>query len=191
MPKQLEEPVTVKQTLTAQDFAEAFEAAVFFSAPMKRRSVRTLACVTAGAVCASFLPLCWANVPLRITLIVLAAFFIAAGAVIWFCQPVWKKRRAQEWFRCCPLAALPAELKVSRQGAEIVTECERMTEYWTDFSLCAETDRLIAAVGGRERFLLVLKKDGLPPEQVEKLSKLMRYAFDGRWYRMPTRKGGS
>lgn len=51
-----------------------------------------------------------------------------------------------------------------------------------------ETDRLICAAGGRQRFLLVLKKEGLSPEYAEKVSDLMRYAFDGRWYRMPSRK---
>jgi hypothetical protein len=191
MPKNLEEPVTVKQTLTAQDFAEAFSSVLFFSAPMKRRSVRTIVCIMAGVVVASFLPISWAKVSLRITLIVLSSLLAAAGVVIWFCQPGWKRKRAENWFHCTPLAALPAEVTITRRGAELVSECEHMKEYWTDFSICVETDRLITAAGGRQRFLLVLKKDGLPPEQAEKVSSLMRYAFDGRWYRMPSRKGGS
>jgi hypothetical protein len=191
MPKKMEEPVTVQQTLTSRDFAEAFQAALFFSAPMRRRSVRALMCATAGGIAASFLPLSWAGASLRAALIVISVLCFAAGIVIWFCQPVWQRNRAERWFRCCPLAALPAEITLSRRSAEIVTECEHMVEYWTDFSLCVETNRLICAAGGRQRFLLVLKKEGLPPEQAEKLSSLMRYAFDGRWYRMPSRKGGS
>ncbi|WBY64444.1 hypothetical protein [Thermocaproicibacter melissae] len=191
MPKKIEEPVTVQQTLTARDFAEAFQAALFFSAPMRRRSVRMLMCITAGGIAASFLPLSWARVSVRATLIAVSVLCLAAGIVIWLFQPVWQRNRAENWFRCCPLAALPAKITLSRRSAEIVTECEHMVEYWTDFSLCVETDRLICAAGGRQRFLLVLKKEGLPSEQAEELSGLMRYAFDGRWYRMPSRKGGS
>lgn len=191
MPKQHDEPLLVRQTVTAEDYAEASAAVAFFAAPMKRRTVRTLICVTAAAVAASFLPLCAGRVTARNAVAVLAVLCVAAGVAVWFLQPVFEKRRAVRWFRSCPLAALPAEVTLTRESAVTVTECERLTEYWTDFSVCVETDRIIAAAGGRERFLLVLKKDGLEPEQKEKLSGLMHYVFDGRWGRVPSRKGGS
>ena len=191
MPQKHDEPLLVRQTVTAEDYAEASAAVAFFTAPMKRRTVRTLICVTAAAVAASFLPLCGGRVTARNAVIILAILGVVAGVAVWFLQPVFEKRRAVRWFRSCPLAALPAEVTLTRQSAVTVTECERLTEYWTDFSVCVETDRLIVAAGGRERFLLVLKKDGLEPEQKEKLSGLMRYVFDGRWGRVPSRKGGN
>lgn len=191
MPNKHDETVSVKQTLTEQDFTEACASVKYVSAPMRRRSVRAAICVTAAAVAASFLPLCAKHLPARNAAAAAAILCAAAGVAVWFLQPVFEKRREGQWFRSCPLAALPAEVTLTREGAVTVTECERMTEYWTDFTVCVETDRLIAAAGGRERFLLVLKKDGLPPEEAEKLSGLMRYVFDGRWYRLPPRKGGT
>ena len=191
MPKQYDEPVFLKQTLTPEDYTEAFAQVAFFASPMRRRSVRALICVTAAAVAASFLPLCSGHKTACAVAAAVAAVFVVAAVAVWFLQPVLEKRRAEQWFRSCPLAALPSEITLTGQSAVIVTSCERLTEYWTDFSICVETDRLIAAAGGGERFLLVLKKDGLPPEEAKKLSGLMRYVFDGRWAGTAPRKGGS
>lgn len=189
MPKQKDVTVTVKQALTAKDYAEASAAVKYFAVPMRRRSVRAAICFTAAALAASFLPVCGSNVSARNAVAAAAVLCAAACAVVWFAQPGSEKRRAEQWFRLCPLAALPAEVTVSHECAVSVSECERMTEYWTDFSICVETDELIAAAGGRERFLFVVKKNGLPEKEAKKLSDLMRGAFDNRWYRMP-RKGG-
>lgn len=188
MPKQNDEPVTVKQTLTEQDYAAASAAVGYFAAPMRRRTVRAALCLTVSALTASVIPACGGYSAARVVGAI-AILCAAAAIAVWFGQPVADRRRAGRWFRSCPLAALPAEVTVSGDRAVVKSECERMTEYWTDFSVCVETDELIAAAGGRERFLLIVKKSGLSKEEAGRLSGLFRYAFDGRWYRMNGKNG--
>lgn len=185
-----EKPVILHQTLTERDYIAAQAALKYFSSPMKRRSVRAAMCLTGAVVAASLIPaernafprLVW--IPVSV-----AAVFAAAALLLWLLQPVSEKRRVRRWFRSCPLAALPFDVAVFHDHAESKSSCEQITEYWTDFFLCVETDELIAAAGGRERFLFVVKKKDLPKETVERLSALFRSAFDGRWYR--TGKGGT
>ena len=191
MPQKVMEPVTVAQTLTERDYAEATAAVRFFAAPMRRRSIRAAACLTAAALAAACLPLAKKSQSVQAVIAVVAALGAAAAVLVFFLQPVWEKRDAGKWFRSCSPAALPGTATVFPDRGVMKNGCERMTEYWTDFSVCVETDRLIAAAGGRERFLFVVKKEGLPPEEAERLSALMRYAFDGRWYRTAPRKGGN
>lgn len=178
-------PVAAEQTLAAGDFVEAAFAAEYFAHPLRRRSVRATACLTAAAVSASLIYACGRYPKLLWLPSWAAGIFLLLAAVFFFGQPRQRKRRALAWLKTCPLAALPAKVTVCKDRVELESRCEKMTEYFTDFRLCVETDRLIAAVGGKERFLLVVKKEGLPPERAEALSSLFRYGFDGRWYRFP------
>ena len=190
MARQNDEPVSVTQKLTEQDYGEAVAAVKYFAAPMRRRSIRAAVCLTVAALTAASIPLCGKNLSAKVILIAVAIIGIAVALVIWLVQPEAEKKSAVKWFRSCPLAALQQTTVVSHDHAVVENECERMTEYWTNFSICVETEELIVAAGGQERFLLLVKKSGLPPKEAERLSRLMRYAFDGRWYRMPPRKGG-
>ena len=190
MPKQNMEPVAVAQTLTERDYAEATAAVKYFGAPMKRRSIRAAVLLTVAVIAAAFLPISRENRSATGAIWALVILCAAAAAAVWAFQPPKERRDAARWLRSCPLAALPQTATVSPDRAVVENECERMTEYWTEFSVCVETERLIAAAGGQERSLFVVKKEGLPQDEAERLSELMRYAFDGRWYRMPRRKGG-
>ena len=157
MPKQNDEPVSVSQTLTEQDYDKATAAVRYFSAPMRRRSIRASICLTAAALAAAFIPVCGKNLTARNAVVAAAILFAAAAVAIWLIQPAAEKNSAGKWFRSCPLAALPETVTISRDRAVIQNECERTTEYWTDFTLCIEMDSLIVAAGGQERFLLVMK----------------------------------
>jgi hypothetical protein len=190
MPKEKEKPVAVKQMLAERDYAEATAAVRYFAAPMRRRSIRAAVLLTVAAIAAASLPACAGHSSARNVILAVAIFFTAAAASVWFLQPGKEKRDAGRWFHSCPPAALPQTATVFSDHVVVESECEHITEYWTDFSVCVETERLIAAAGGRQRFLFLVKKEGLPPEEAEHLSNLMRYAFDGRWYRMMRRKGG-
>lgn len=190
MTKKKEAPVVVSQTLSEQDYGLATAAVRYFAAPMRRRSMRAAVCLTVAALAAAFLPICQKNPNAHTAMVVVVILFALAAAAICLFQPIAERKSAAGWFHSCPLAALPETVTVSSDCAVVENECERMTEYWTDFTLCIETERLIAAAGGQERYLFVVKKDGLQKEEAERLSNLMRYAFDGRWYRLPPRKGG-
>ncbi len=190
MPKQKEEPVIVGQTLTERDYGEAAAAARYFAVPLRRRSIRAALCLTAAALAGAAVPICGENRRARAAVVCAAAVFAAAALAVLLLQPVIEKNRTKKWFRSCPLAALPETVTVTRSCAVVESKCERTTEYWTDFTLCVETDGFIAAAGGRERFFLILKKTGLPQKEAERLSTIMRYAFDGRWYRKKHGKGG-
>lgn len=185
MTKQEHPPaVETEQTLTAEDFIEAAAAAEYFAHPMRRRSVRAAVCLTAAAISASLVSACGRHPELRPLPIWAAAILLLLAAVFFFGQPKARARRVLAWLGTCPLAGLPAKVAVRADCVALESRCEKMTEYFTDFSLCVETDRLVAAVGGRERNLLVVKKEGLPPERAKALSGLFRYGFDGRWYRL-------
>lgn len=180
------EPVVVKQTLSGRDFAEAMSAAAYFAHPMRRRLVRAAVCLTGTLVMAAlafWVQTRWLWLPLAA-----AAVFLLCAVAVWFLQPRWAKNRAEAWLSSCPLAVLPETVSVFRDHAVLKSRCETMTEYFTDFALCVETGRLIAAAGGRERFLFVLRKDVLPAEEAERLSGLLHQAFEGRWYRMPEKE---
>ena len=184
------ESAEAEQTLTVGDYTEAAAAAEYFARPLRRCSVQAAFCLTISVISASLVYTAhlthprWTWVPVTV-----AAVFLLLSAYQFFARPALERRRVEKWGASCPLALLPQKLTVYADRAVLETECEKITGYFTDYTICAETDRLIAAAGGRERYLLVVKKEGLPPEQAEAVAALFRHAFDGRWYRMPSGKG--
>ncbi len=180
------EPVAVEEVLTEQDFIEAAKAVSYFAHPMSRRSIRMAMCFTGAVIMTALTFVCgkkWLWLPVTI-----AAIFLLSAIIIWFFQPEREKKHTQKWLSSCPLAVLPTGVIVFRDRVVLKSNCETITEYFTDFSLCVETEHLIAAAGGPERFLLIVKKDGMSAEKSERLSGLFRYAFGGRWYRMAERE---
>lgn len=165
MPRQNDEPVSVTQTLTEQDYGVAVAAVKYFAAPMRRRSIRAAVCLTVAALAAASVPLCGKNQSAKGILIAVAIVCAVAALVIWLIQPMTEKKSAVKWFRSCALAALQQTAVVSHDRAVIENECEHMTEYWTNFSICIETENLIAAAGGQERFLFVVKKAVCRPKR--------------------------
>lgn len=185
-----EKPIILHQTLTELDYIAAEAALSYYSSPMKRRSTRVAMCLTGAVVAASLIPAGLRAFPRFVWIpIAVAAACAVAAILVGLLQPVFRARQVRKWFRSCPLAALPADLAVFHDHAEVKSSCEQITEYWTDFFLCVETDDLIAAAGGRERFLFVVRKKDLPKDTAKSLSALFHGAFDGRWYH--TRRGGT
>lgn len=184
-----EDAVTVTQTLTAKDFSAAAAAVKYFAGPMRRRSIRAAICLTAAVLAASTIPASLNFFHTAWVPVCVAAVLIVLAALVWFCQPGVDARKAEEWFGSCPLAALPSKVTVLRDRIIVESECEHVTEYWTDFSICVETKDLIAAAVGPERGLLVVKKQGLSEEEAKRLSGLFRYAFEVRYFRF-SGKGG-
>lgn len=184
-----EQPITMEQTLDEKDYVAAEAVLKYFSNPMSRRSVHAAMCLTGAVIAASlvhafqstFSSLVW--IP-----ILLFTVFSAAAVLVWFLQPKSEARCVRHWFRSCPLAALPTEIAIFHDRVTMESKCETITEYWTDFSICVETDDFIAAAGGRERFLFAVKKNELSEDTKKQLSALFYSAFEGRWYRLK-RKG--
>ncbi|MCI1954780.1 MAG: hypothetical protein LKJ21_00175 [Oscillospiraceae bacterium] len=186
-----EEPIAVTQTLTEEDFSAAAAAVRYFAAPMRRRSVRAAACLTVAALAASTVPASLNFFGTAWVSAAVTAVAFAAAVAVWFWQPVRETRQAALWFRSCPLMALPSTVTVFRDRAVVESKCERITEYWTDLSVCVETDGLIAAAAGKERGLLIVKKQGLSEEEAARLSARFRGAFERRYFRFSGRKRGN
>lgn len=185
-----EEPVTVAQTLTVKDFSAAAAAVKYFASPMRRRSMRAAICLTVAALAASLIPASLNFFRTAWVPVIVAVAAAAAAVVIWIWQPVLEARKAETWFRSCPLMALPSKVTVLQDRVIVESERERITEFWTDFSVCVETKDLIAAAVGQERGMLIVKKQGLPKEEAEQLSARFRHVFEGRCFQF-SGKGGA
>ncbi|HCW80645.1 MAG TPA: hypothetical protein DG942_06015 [Ruminococcaceae bacterium] len=189
MAKSASPSIVVEQKVTVEDYSRAASAVRYFSAPFKRRSFRALIFITVAAVSASLVFSCRSSgfgkekIPEAIAII-----SAAVAAAIWFLQPPAESRSAKRLFSSCALMSLPEKVTVYRDRVVIENSCESITEYWTDFFACVETDEMIAAAGGRKRFLVIVKKRGLAEKQLKILSSLFGYAFEGRIHRFPVRR---
>ncbi|MBW7572921.1 YcxB family protein [Caproiciproducens faecalis] len=172
---------TVEQTVGSEDYAEAYYTAQSAVSPMHRKWVRAGICLSAAIVIASFIPFyrarfftCWGPA----CGIVLA---LALGFLFFFIQPNDIRKWAAELYRSNRLLELPQKIEIYRDSVVIETSCEKILEYWTDFSKCIETPAAFVVTGGRERDLLLIKKQGLSNEQIKKISEHLAGAFASRY----------
>jgi hypothetical protein len=183
MPIQNKMSVAVPQTLTEKDYCTAYCAVKRFAFPRQRRSIRAGICLTAAALAASTIPACLNFYRTAVPSAVITAAAVILAALIWFLQPAVDSRRAAAVFRSCPLMAQPCRVTVTRDHAVVQSKYENYTEYWTDFSVCVETPELFAAACGRQRDMLILKKQDLAPEQAAAISRCLAGAFALRYYK--------
>lgn len=172
---------TVEQMIGPEDYAAAYAAAQSAVSPMHKKWVKAGICASAAIVIASFIPFyrtkfssCWAPA----CGIVLA---LALGFLFLFVQPGDIRRWAAELYRSNALLALPHKIELFRDSVVFENSCEKILEYWTDFAKCIETPSAFVLTGGRERELLIIKKQGLTNEQREKISAHLAGAFASRY----------
>lgn len=172
---------TVSQTISSEDYANAFYAAYCASSPLRRRWVRAGIFLSAAIVIGSCIPFYrarFATVWIPCGGIVLA---LALCILFGFVQPNDLKKWGARLYRSNVLWSVPEQIEIYRDSVVLKNTCEQILEYWTDFSLCLETSSAFIAAGGRERELLIIKKQGLSKEQTEKISAALSGAFAARY----------
>jgi hypothetical protein len=169
------------QDVSAKDYAAAYYAAQDSFSPMHKKEVKAGLCLSAAAVIASFIPLYRAH---------FASFWVPAcgimlallvGILFYFVQPADIKKWAVEVYTSNALLALPEKVSIYRDSVIIENAHEQLMEYWTDFDKCIESKAAFVVFGGRERNLLIIKKQGLTEQQNNKISAHFADAFASRY----------
>lgn len=171
----------IEQTLTAEEYARGYRAAGEFSSPLRRRGVQAGLCLSAAVLIGSVIPLYRARFStffLPVCGILLCVLF---AALFYFYRPREIERGAQELFRSNALLSLPQKIGVYRDSVVVESEREHILEYWTDFAGCLENGEFFVLSGGRERNLLILKKQGLSAEQRRRLTEHFSATFALRY----------
>ncbi len=175
-------PVEIlEQHISEDDYAAAYYAAQESISPMHKKEVKVCVCLSAAAVIGSLIPLYhtrfstfWVPVCGIILALLLAVLF-------YFVQPNDIKKWASELYRSNPLLALPEKISIYRDSVIIENQHEQLMEYWTDFGKCIESKSAFVVIGGQERNLLIIKKQGLMEEQRNKISAHFADAFASRY----------
>lgn len=176
------EPLAVvHQTLTAEEYARAAVFAENSCSVWNRRGVRAAAALTAAALAFSCIPVyryqyatAWIPLGLGCLAILLAAWFFWA-------QPANQRRRAEEVFAQNRFLQEPCKISLYRDSVCCDTPYERISAYWSDYSACFENPTGWIVAGGWDRYLLIIKKEPLPPEQRETVSAHLREQFSRRY----------
>lgn len=172
---------SMEQEITAQEYAEAFYAAQDSLSLMHKKEIKAGLCVSAAIIIGSFIPFYRTH---------FISFWLPAGGItialllaflFYFVQPKDIKRWAVKLYEHNLLLSLPEKITVYRDCVIVQNSYEEILEYWTDFWKCIETKSFFAAIGGRERKLLIMKKQGLTNQQIEKLSAHFEDAFASRY----------
>lgn len=171
----------IEQTLSAEEYAPEYRAAGGILSPWSRRGVKAGLCLSAALLVGSVIPLYRARFSTFFGPVCGVALCVAFAALFYFYQPREIERWAAELFRSNALLSLPQRISVYRDSVVIESERERILEYWTDFAGCLEDRKAFVFAGGRERNLLVIKKQGLSPEQTQRLSEHFSAAFAFRY----------
>lgn len=177
-----EKPIEVlEQTVSAEEYAEAYYTAESSASLISRREIRAGLCVTLAVLCASSIPIYRTRFSTFFGPVCGILAFLGLAAVFFFLQPSDIRDWAKRVFQSNRLLALPQKISVYRDSIVLESDKECFTEYWTDFVRCTETPTLFALIGGRERSLLIVKKEGLSPEQTERISTCLFNAFAARY----------
>lgn len=178
-------PIAVlEQSLSAADYASAFYAAQSTISLLRRKEVSSGICLTVSVISGALIPLFYRVPGLLGVLITVCAVGLVFAGVLFFVQPNDLRSWAKELYRSNALLALPQTVTVYRDSIAVKSEVETFQEYWTDFSRCVETKEVFVLVGGRERWVLAVKKEGLEESVKETLSAHFQDAFARRYQKL-------
>lgn len=181
--------LTVRQTLSAAEYARGTLLLEEEQSPTARPSVRAAACAAGAALSASTAPLSLREYGTMWIPLLFMTFFLAAGCWTFLVQPRRRRAEREREFSGAPVLGLETEISLYRDFVVLRSACEELQSYWTEFSFCLETDELAAAAGTGERRFLLIKKDGLSAEERELLSGFLQNVFASS-YRRLDRRGG-
>ncbi|NLJ31036.1 MAG: hypothetical protein GX424_05470 [Clostridiales bacterium] len=172
---------TVEQSLREPDYAAAYYAAQSTVSLLRRKEVLSGICLTVAVVGGSLIPLFYRTPGLLGGLIAVCALGLGSALLFFFVQPHDIRSWAGEIYRSNALLALPQTITVYRDSIVAKSEKETFQEYWTDFARCVETRDAFVLVGGRERWILTVQKEGLEKSERETLSAHFQDAFARRY----------
>lgn len=175
-------PVDIlQQDISAEDYAAAYYTAQESFSLLHKKEVKAGLCLTAAIVIGSFIPIYrtrFSSYWIPAYGIVLA---VLLAVLFYFIQPNDIRKWAADVYRSNALLALTEKISIYRDSVIIENEHEQLMEYWTDFSKCVESKSAFIVIGGLERNLLIIKKQGLTEQQINKISAHFGDAFASRY----------
>lgn len=170
-----------EQVIDADDYAAAYYTAQEAISPMHKKEVKACLCLSVAAVIGALIPAYHTHS---------ATFWVPFGGIVlavllavlfYFVQPNDIKKWAAQLYRFNALLALPEKISIYRDSVLIENQYEQLMEYWTDFFKCVESKSAFVAIGGRERNLLIIKKQSLTEEQRNQITAHFSDAFASRY----------
>lgn len=168
-------------TLNSEDFQTAYNLAEQNISPLHHREVKAGFCLTLAILIGSSIPCYaihyasyWIPIGAIVVMLVAAAFFYVK-------QPRIIKKWAAQVYDSNRLLSLKNQMALYRDSMVIENEFEKATEYWTDFDKCLENSGYFVLTGGTNRGMVVIKKQDLSKEQLDKVSVHLQNAFAYRY----------
>jgi hypothetical protein len=171
----------VSQTLSKNEYTQAFYIGQSVISPMHTKWVKTGICLSMAILIISLIPLyksyfitVWIPFCALAVAVLLAFYFF-------FIQPKDIKKWAAQIYCTSAFLSIPQKIEIYRDSVIIKNEYEEILEYWTDFAKCVETNSFFVLTGGRERDLLIITKNGMNATQIERISKHFSNEFALRY----------
>jgi len=170
-------------TLNSDDFQNSYNLVEQNISPIHHREVKAGFCLTLAVLIGSSIP-CYAIhyasywIPIGAIIVMLAAavFFYAE-------QPRIIKKWATQVFESNQLLNLKNEIVLYRDCMVIENEYEKLSEYWTDFDKCLENSGYFVLTSGTNRSMVVIKKQDLSKEQLDRVSVHLQNFFAYRYHK--------
>ena len=170
-------------TLNSEDFQAAYNLAEQNISPFHHRELKTGFCLTLAVLIGSSIP-CYA-IHYASYWIPIGAIVVMLAAAIFFYekQPRIIKKWAAQVFESNRLLGLKNQMVLYRDSMVIENEFEKASEYWTDFDKCLENPGYFVLTGGTNRSMIVIKKQDLSKEQLDKVSVHLQNSFAYRYHK--------
>lgn len=176
------EPIEeICQTISKDEYKEAFYIGDSAVSPMHTKWVKTGICLSAAIIVGSLLPIYRNNFITFWVPSCAFVIFLLLALYFYYIQPKEIKKWGEKIYITSAFLPLPQKIKIYRDSVVLENEYEKILEYWTDFAKCVETNSFYILTGGRERSLLIIKKNGLTPEQNQNISKHFSNEFALRY----------
>lgn len=173
-----------QSAVTLPQYKSAYVLAVKNSGPLHRSGVRVGLCLTAAALCALVTPSYAAKYATFWFPLCFIGVMLALAVYFGFGQAKALESTAEERFTENGLLSLPFKAVLYRDSFSVTNRCEQIRGYWTDITLCLESDTLFVLTGGWDRPLLVFPKEGMEESAVQSMSQNLASAFASRYRRV-------
>lgn len=162
------------------EYAQAYYLKQNFRSKFHRQEIKVGICVTLVVLFAATIPFFNGK---------FGSFWIPASAVlisilfgIYFIllQPKSIQKLGAEIYRSNQLLSLENTVSIYRDSFIYKNSYETITQYWTDFDQCIESETMLLFIGG-ERTLVVLKTSVLSAENRDRLSEHFQSVFASKY----------
>jgi hypothetical protein len=173
-----------ESAVTLRQYKKAYVLAQRSLGPLHKREVQVGLCLTAAALCAAATPSYAARYATFWVPVCFIAFMLALAVYFGFGQTRTLENTAEEQFSQNKLLSLPYKAVLYRDSFSVTNPYEQIRGYWTDSTLCLESDELFVLTGGWDRPLLVFSKEGLDENTLQSMSQNLASAFASRYRRV-------